>query len=51
MTKFNISVERIGFATIEAETKEDALSIVENMGTHEFDWEMGFGVISCEEED
>lgn len=51
MKKFNITISRFGFATIEAETEEQALNIANEMGTDDFDWEMGFGVTDCTEEE
>lgn len=38
MKTFDITAIRIGFATIKAETKEEALEIAESMGTDEFEW-------------
>lgn len=53
MKKFNITVSRFGFTTIEAKTEEEALNIANKLSTDDFDWEMGFGVTDCidEEED
>ena len=38
MKVFEITVSRDGFATIKAETKEEALEIAESMGTDDFEW-------------
>ena len=38
MKIFDITVSRIGFATIQAETKEEALEIAESMATEDFEW-------------
>lgn len=51
MKKFNITISRVGFVTIEAESEKQALNIVDNMGTDDFEWEMGFGVTDCTEEE
>lgn len=38
MKTFDITAMRIGFVTIEAETKEEALEIAESIGTDKFEW-------------
>ena len=50
MKKFNVVVDLLGFATITAETKEDAVKTAKEMGTEDFDWGVDFEVVSCEEE-
>ena len=51
MKKFNVTVSRVGFATIEAETQEDAFRIADNLGSDDFEWELGFNVTDCQEEE
>lgn len=51
MKKFNITVSRFGFTTIEAKTKEEALNIANRLSTDDFDWEVGFGVTDCIDEE
>ena len=38
MKTFDITVSRVGFITIKAETKEEALEIAESIGTDDFEW-------------
>jgi len=38
MKSYFMCVTKYGFATIEAETEEEAIEICESMSDHEFDW-------------
>lgn len=46
--KFDITVAMVGFATIEAETKEEAMAIAEEIGTDCFDW-ANYEITDCSE--
>lgn len=49
--KYEITVTRYGFTTIEAETKEEAETIANEMATDDFEWSMDVIVTDCQEED
>ena len=51
MMLYDITVTHFGFATIEAESEEEATMIANAMGRDDFDWSWDFEVTDCQEAD
>lgn len=49
MSTYYITVCNFGFATIEADTEDQAWEIARAMGHDDFDWSWDFEVKNCEE--
>jgi len=49
MNTYDITVCRFGFATIEADTEDQAWEIARAMGHDDFDWSWDFEVTDCQE--
>ena len=50
MKAFDITVARFGFITIEAENKEEAIKIAEEIGTDDFEWCDNVEITDCQED-
>ena len=51
MKIYDITVSRVGFTTIKANSKEEAMEIAQEMGTDDFDWAIDVEVTDCQEID
>lgn len=51
MKTFDVAVIKFGFATIKAETKEEAMKIVDELATDDFEWSDDVEVTDCHEDD
>lgn len=49
MSTYDITVCQFGFATIEADTEDQAWEIARAMGHDDFDWSWDFEVTDCQE--
>ena len=50
MSKFSITVSRLGYTVVEAESEEVAAQMAEAMGYEDFDWSDEFKTCDIEEE-
>lgn len=49
--KWDVSVTKVGYIQVEAETAEEAMRKADNMRSDDANWESGFGIDGADEVD